>query len=120
MTDPARLLAVEQLRSWERESEAVAQIIAELAANAATHGLVDGSDFRLRIADDGRVLRIEVSDLRGDRFPARRRGAGEEDESGRGLVLVDAFAARWGVSSGPAPGKTVWAELDLPPEPAER
>ncbi|KUN54468.1 hypothetical protein AQJ43_14200 [Streptomyces avermitilis] len=34
-------------------------------------------------------------------------------ESGRGLILVEAYADRWGVDDGPAPCKTTWAELDL-------
>ncbi|MQS39314.1 ATP-binding protein [Streptomyces katsurahamanus] len=112
----ARLLTVEQLRSWEREFDTAAHIVAELAANAATHGRVQGRDFRLTVTERGGILRIEVTDTRGDRFPVRRRDAAEEDESGRGLVLVEALADRWGVSSGPAPGKTVWAELTFPPE----
>ncbi|MEY6564990.1 hypothetical protein AB8B12_08570 [Streptomyces sp. PGLac3x] len=35
---------------------------------------------------------------------------GPEDESGRGLVLVDALAAEWGTELLPW-GKRVWAEL---------
>ena len=34
-----------------------------------------------------------------------------------GLPLVDALADRWGVARGLPPRKTVWAELDLAPEP---
>lgn len=41
--------------------------------------------------------------------------AGEEDESGRGLFLVEAVADRWGCdlqsSGGWLRGKEVWAEL---------
>ncbi|MFJ5099885.1 ATP-binding protein [Streptomyces sp. NPDC088554] len=38
----------------------------------------------------------------------------DEGECGRGLLLVDSVAGRWG--SRPAPsGKVVWAELTLPP-----
>ncbi|GAA3980978.1 hypothetical protein GCM10022232_11380 [Streptomyces plumbiresistens] len=37
-------------------------------------------------------------------------------ESGRGLLLVEALADRWGTAQGPHPRKTVWAELCLPPE----
>ncbi|MGW6457816.1 ATP-binding protein [Streptomyces sp. NPDC055078] len=36
--------------------------------------------------------------------------AGPEDERGRGLALVDAVAARWGVKVSGA-GKTVWCEV---------
>ncbi|MGW1974639.1 ATP-binding protein [Streptomyces sp. NPDC001889] len=115
----ARLLAVQQLQSWGHDFEAAAHIVAELAANAATHGRVAGRDFRLTLTETARTLRIEVTDTRGDSFPGRR-AAGEEDEGGRGLLLVEAFADRWGVASGPAPGKRVWAELDQPEEPAAR
>ncbi|GAA2248899.1 ATP-binding protein [Streptomyces amakusaensis] len=113
----ARRLAVRQIESWGREAEAAAQVVAELAANAATHGRVPGRDFRMTLAEVGGTLRIEVTDTRGERAPGRR-DTDEEDESGRGLLLVETFADRWGVVSGPAPGKTVWAELDQgPPTP---
>ncbi len=42
----ARLLAAEQLRSWGLPLSPAEQIVAELAANAATHGRVPGRDFR--------------------------------------------------------------------------
>lgn len=32
---------------------------------------------------------------------------------GRGLVLLDALADRWGVAAGPCPRNTVWAECTL-------
>lgn len=35
-------------------------------------------------------------------------------ESGRGLLLVDALADRWGVAEERFPCKTIWAELRLP------
>ncbi|MCP3819860.1 ATP-binding protein [Streptomyces sp. A3M-1-3] len=106
----ARLLATEQLRSWGLPLEDAAHIVAELAANATTHGLVPGRDFRLTLAVTAAdTLRIEVTDARGDRLPAAQEPG--DGESGRGLLLVDALADHWGVISGPAPCKTVWAEL---------
>lgn len=89
---------------------------AELATNAATHGRLSGRDFllELRRTDDGRVLRIGVTDTRGDRFPGLNPQLPPADaESGRGLLLVEVLADRWGVTRGPVPRKTVWAELDL-------
>ncbi|MGA5554892.1 ATP-binding protein [Streptomyces lavendulocolor] len=62
---------------------------------------------------DGGVLRVEVTDTRADDLP-RRRSSAPDAESGRGLLLVEALADRWGAGAGPAPQKTVWAELDLP------
>ncbi|MFJ3718957.1 ATP-binding protein [Streptomyces sp. NPDC090057] len=112
----ARLLATEQLTSWGVPLEPAALIVAELAANAATHGRVTGRDFRLTLYVVADVLRIEVTDTRGDRLP--RVGTPDPDaDSGRGLMLVDALADRWGVTPGLTPRKTVWAEIVPPPRP---
>ncbi|MCI3272375.1 ATP-binding protein [Streptomyces sp. 7R015] len=102
-----------QLAAWGVCFEAAAQIVAELASNAVLHGRVPGRDFRLRLkvhADRG-ILRVEVTDARGDRIPQIHDPVGDEAESGRGLRIIDAYADRWGVEEAPAGGKTVWAEL---------
>ncbi|MFG2193674.1 ATP-binding protein [Streptomyces sp. NPDC048639] len=119
----ARISAVQQLAAWGRPhggevSEAVALVVAELAANAVRHGRVPGRDFglRLTLADEPGppFLRIEVSDARGESAPGPTAGAADPDEeSGRGLLLVAAVAARWGVEPRVPVGKTVWAELPL-------
>ncbi|MEV8551541.1 ATP-binding protein [Streptomyces glaucescens] len=106
----ARLLAAERLRSWGLPLDPAELIVAELAANAVTHGRVPGRDFRLLLYVVGDTLRIEVTDTCGTRLP-RVRQADPDADSGRGLLLVDALAARWGVTEGPAPRKTVWAEV---------
>ncbi|MFB7261446.1 ATP-binding protein [Streptomyces nojiriensis] len=109
----ARALTVTQLAEHRLPFEDAAQVVAELAANAVTHGRVPGRNFRLALRlTDGPTLRIEVSDTRRE-FAPSAVPAGPGAESGRGLVLVAAFAARWGVDHGPAPLKTVWAEMDL-------
>lgn len=114
----ARLLAAEQLRSWGLSLDPARQIVAELAANAAAHGRVPGRDFRLVLYATAEALRIEVIDTRPERLPAPQN-PGPEAESGRGLLLVEALAHRWGVTEGDFPRKTVWAELHLTaPEPA--
>lgn len=86
-------------------------MVAELAANAVTHGRVPGRDTLLKLVRlDGQV-RVEVSDTRDE---ARRilRAAGEGEETGRGLLIVGALAERWGVTPRTgAPSKTVWAVL---------
>ncbi|MFE9019830.1 ATP-binding protein [Streptomyces sp. NPDC007808] len=114
----ARLLATEQLRSWGLPLDPAALIVAELAANAATHSRVPGRDFRLTLYVVGGTLRIEVTDTRRERLPRLQRPA-PWSESGRGLVLVDALAERWGTALGPYPRKTVWAECEVgtPPGP---
>ncbi|MFE5326616.1 ATP-binding protein [Embleya sp. NPDC056575] len=119
----ARYLAVHQLRDWgvphcSDVSATAALLIAELAANAVTHGHVDSGDFRLRLTLTACTLRIEVSDARGGWCPP---DVGQftappplEAEHGRGLFLVAATADRWTVFDRGRAGKTVGAELDLP------
>ncbi|MCF1600622.1 ATP-binding protein, partial [Streptomyces muensis] len=112
----ARLLATEQLRNWGLPLDPARHIVAELAANAALHGRIPGRDFLLLLYVVADTLRIEVTDTCGDRFPHPQH-ADPEAESGRGLLLVEAFVDRWGFSEGPAPRKTVWAEVTVPPMP---
>ncbi|MEU6574387.1 ATP-binding protein [Streptomyces sp. NPDC046805] len=112
----ARLLAAEQLRIWGLPLDLARQLVAELAANAVTHGRVPGRDFLLTVYVLAHTLRIEVTDTCGDLTPCPQVPA-DDAESGRGLVLVEALADRWGVSQGRHPRKTVWAELNLAPAP---
>lgn len=121
----ARLLAYERLSTWEVSptvTERAEQIVAELAANAALHGRVPGHDFRLALTLDhpsAGVLRIAVSDARGDRLPsaAADLATAFDSETGRGLLLVAALADRWGTEPYPPSGKTVWAGISLPESP---
>ncbi|MFI7410694.1 ATP-binding protein [Streptomyces sp. NPDC049627] len=108
----ARLLTERQLEDWGRPFEGATHVVAELASNAVLHGRVPGRDFRLTLkfhADH--TLRIEVTDARGDRIPQVRDAVGGKAESGRGLLIVAAYADRWGVDEASANCKTVWAEL---------
>ncbi|CAL9519943.1 hypothetical protein SUDANB21_03827 [Streptomyces sp. enrichment culture] len=112
----ARLLAAEQLRSWGLPLDPARLIVAELATNAVVHGRVPGRSFRLGLTVAApATLRVEVTDTRGEYLPTRARttARAEPAESGYGLLLVEELADRWGVFGGPAPCKTVWAELDL-------
>jgi anti-sigma regulatory factor (Ser/Thr protein kinase) len=101
-----RLLAAEQLRKWELPVEAASHIVAEPAANAATHGRLPGRSFRLRLYVVGGTLRIEATDTRVDRRP-KLQAPDADAESGRGLLLVDALADRWGVTEERFPRKTI-------------
>ncbi|GAB2746632.1 hypothetical protein GCM10010442_77650 [Kitasatospora kifunensis] len=95
-----------------------AVIISELTSNAVTHGHVRGRDFQLHLLLGpcpglATVLRIEVSDARGERLPQLPEASTRGAESGRGLILVDALADRWGSVPRPPSGKTLWCEMDL-------
>ncbi|GAA2245038.1 ATP-binding protein [Streptomyces amakusaensis] len=118
----ARLLAVHQLTEWGHPlgtefSDRVALVVAELASNAVLHGRVAGRDFMLRLISDEEqgFVRIEVSDAHSG-LPVRA-APGPDEDRGRGMVLVEALADRWGVGDRVGPGKTVWAECAHRPHP---
>ncbi|MEV0988192.1 ATP-binding protein [Streptomyces sp. NPDC049949] len=114
----ARCLAVVELHDWgiphrSPLSEDAERIVAEFTANAVIHGHAAGRDFELKLTLLGGVLRIEVSDARRERRPALQPHPdphADQAEGGRGLRIVDAVAADWGVTDRVI-GKTVWAEL---------
>ncbi|MEV6654258.1 ATP-binding protein [Streptomyces sp. NPDC051219] len=113
----ARHLAVHRLDVWGIPygtgiSDSAASIVAELAANAVTHGRVPGRDFEVRLTLRPDVLRIEVSDARRERRPMAMDRA-PDAEAGRGLGLVEALATRWSFHDRTPVGKTVRAEIDL-------
>ncbi|MFF1257491.1 ATP-binding protein [Streptomyces sp. NPDC058321] len=116
----ARRLALQQLDTWgvphgSPASDTAALLVAELAANAVTHGRVPGRDFELAVKLLGRTLRVEVSDTRGEHRPPAPGVTCPAPlaEDGRGLLLVEALADRWDVLDRVPVGKTVVAELDL-------
>ena len=87
-------------------------LTSELVTNAFVHG---AGPIELLLLEDGGRLRVEV----GDGEPRLPDGPGkptEHDVSGRGLMILDRLADRWG--SHPRrtpPGKVVWFELTAPP-----
>ncbi|MBN3929441.1 ATP-binding protein [Streptomyces verrucosisporus] len=115
----ARKLAVRRMEEWgwpaaSDTSCTVSLLVGELAANAVRHGRVPGRDFRLALEARGEVIRIEVSDASPVPPPASPPSPSAEEESGRGLLLVDILATRWGAVPRDPVGKTVWAEVAAP------
>ncbi|MER7583654.1 ATP-binding protein [Kitasatospora sp. NPDC097691] len=119
-----RRIARRQLTVWGLNSThtepyySALLIVAELAANAITHGRVPGRGFELHLAltttaRRGTTLRIAISDPRGDRSPVLPTIHTPNAQSGRGLTLIDALCDRWGTIPRHPNAKTVWAELDL-------
>ncbi|MFC9910172.1 ATP-binding protein [Streptomyces sp. NPDC127197] len=115
----ARRLCGHRLDAWgipygSDAHDVVTLIASELCANAVRHGHVAGRDFRVLLTADPATgtVRIEVSDTRGEHLPFLPTTTPEEGDSGRGLLLVEALADRWGCSprAEGGPGKTIWAE----------
>ncbi|MEV5600071.1 ATP-binding protein [Streptomyces sp. NPDC052299] len=113
----ARRRAARLVTAWGHPQRAgeVALLVSELATNALIHGSLRGRLFRVHLTVTGGAIRIEVSDPRGERLPGLRE-AGQDECYGRGLVLVDAVADRWGVEPRTV-GKTVFAEIALQARP---
>lgn len=115
----ARRMVTHQLDEWGHPSaspanEAITLITAELASNAVRHGRVPGRDFELRLAVSPATIRVEVSDTLSERLPTPTPQPPCDAPCGRGLVIVAHLATRWGITARRgAPGKSVWAEVDL-------
>ena len=86
-------------------ADTAALLVSEVATNALVHGR---GDVRVRASVTGRTLRVEVHD-ENPGLPSPR-AAGDLDEGGRGLALLEALAGAWGTVADPE-GKTVWFVL---------
>ncbi|WP_445516667.1 ATP-binding protein [Streptomyces sp. NEAU-174] len=114
----SRALLHSVLGAWDigQDVREVAELIlSELVTNALRVRVPNDRLVGVRIVrllEEG-VLRLEVSDA-GDGKPEVRKP--EEDETcGRGLLLVEALAHRWGYERRSCGiGKTIWAELKAP------
>lgn len=122
----ARAVLRAKLGEWRAGQAAAADgelVLSELVTNALRVPAPGDRLVGVRIECRGRgeLLRLEVSDAGAGRPEVRRPGG--LDNGGRGLLLVEALAHRWGVDERRAGiGKTVWAELLAPgidPAPAE-
>jgi anti-sigma regulatory factor (Ser/Thr protein kinase) len=85
-------------------------VVSELVTNAIRAGQAAGAhrQVQLRLASDGARVLIEVQDC-SPQLPVPA-GATTDDESRRGLCLVDALSAAWDWYPDPASGgKVVWA-----------
>lgn len=108
----ARHFVVETLESWNLAGCAARAELptAELVANAL---LYSTKEIAVVVKADGRHVLVEVHDCAPAHPAVRRRG--DEADSGRGLILVDALADRWGYDTSSDLTKRVWFELTLSP-----
>ncbi|MDH6137463.1 anti-sigma regulatory factor (Ser/Thr protein kinase) [Kitasatospora sp. MAA4] len=97
-----------RVEGGERFAEAGELVASELVANAVRHGTRRDQLVWVHLDVDEVRLRIEVHDA-SSTYPVVQ-GLDLEQESGRGLLLVEELSERWGC--GPRPvgiGKVVWA-----------
>jgi anti-sigma regulatory factor (Ser/Thr protein kinase) len=104
----ARLVLKDRLKEWGLTEllEDASTVTGELVANAARLG----QDFAVRLIPEADALLIEVVDSSPDE-PQIKDAFGDSDaEGGRGLLIVDALAAGWGVRRENRQ-KVVWARV---------
>jgi anti-sigma regulatory factor (Ser/Thr protein kinase) len=103
------------LRGWgaDRCGDDMVLIVSELFTNAVRHSGGDRIDVTMWTAEG--LLYVEITDRGPAEGQPTPRVAAADDEGGRGLMLVEHLAARWG--SGAAQpggcGHAVWAALPL-------
>ena len=113
----ARRFLREHLAAWEVDDDALetAQLcLSELVTNVVMHAQTSS---QLTVHLEGDVLTVVVRDLGGavgDPRPSPPPGEGEDPlrVHGRGLMLVDALADRWGTEVD-ATGTSAWFTLEL-------
>lgn len=107
----ARQLTAAALADWKlaESADSAVLICSELVTNSVEHA--KGASLRLTVTRRLTGVRIAVVDLSRLRPTVRPEDA--DGEHGRGLVIVQALAFRWGTD--PLRwGKRVWADLDIP------
>jgi serine/threonine-protein kinase RsbW len=89
--------------------------LSELASNAVVHSRSrePGGCFTVHAQLDDNRVRVEVCD-QGGRWQSPGR-TGEDEQNGRGLLIVGQLAARWGCEGHSQSGWSVWFELDVCP-----
>ena len=107
----ARRFVRETLGQWDLTGilDDALLVVSELAANAITHA---GSDYQVRLSSTARSLRIEVRD--GGVGTPEPQPKSLTSERGRGLLMVAAISASWGIERSEGRRKLVWAELSRP------
>jgi anti-sigma regulatory factor (Ser/Thr protein kinase) len=111
----ARLHAKQVLWEWELSafSENAELLLSELVTNAIQASLSAERipPVRLWLSSDRSRLLIQVQDT--NHWPPTRTSADGQNESGRGLLLVDTISTEWGWhTENDQSGKIVWALIE--------
>lgn len=109
----ARYFVRRVLANWAIDDvEPVASLlVTELCTNSVLHAR---TEFRVHVAYDGASLRLGVFD--GSVRAPTVKGHSRQATTGRGIPLIAACAAAWGVEPSPG-GKTVWCTLERDKHP---
>jgi anti-sigma regulatory factor (Ser/Thr protein kinase)/anti-anti-sigma regulatory factor len=108
----ARMSTADACAQWGvpiQVAERLLVIVTELVGNAVRHA---GTPIELSLHCSPHYIHVRVRD-RSESLPAMRGPAYPDAESGRGLMIVDAFASAWG-SKPTADGKVIWATIRRP------
>ena len=95
--------------STPADTDAVALVASELVSNAVLHTSDLSETIELRIDEGFGAIHIEVQDH--DPTPPAPRFDALDAEGGRGLVIVDHLASRWGWDEIAGDGKQVWCDV---------
>lgn len=109
--------ALAELRRWARswleqhptrgvDPDNVVLSMTELVTNSIKHG---AGPVHVELTEDTDNLVLIVSDT-SEEMPLRPE-ASLDVETGRGILILDSLATRWGVQPEPGGGKTVWCEF---------
>ena len=104
-----RSFAVETLAAWgcAHKADDARLLVSEVLTNSVQHA---EGPVVLHLRRTATELAVEISDL-SPHLPQPRLAA-QDEESGRGLILVDTLADNWGVRPDEQ-GKTTWFSLRL-------
>lgn len=92
------------------DQSAAVLLVSELVTNAVKHALADPSGLDLTMELLADRLRITVDDH--DPLPPVLQDVDPAGDSGRGLLIVDRLATKWGWERSADNGKCVWCELE--------
>lgn len=113
----AELRQAVEARLGEAELGAAVLLASELVTNAVLHASQDNDDpIEFRISSYPDRVRIDVIDAGPGFDPnAIEQGPRKPESGGRGLLVVDRLATRWGIRPGPEGDERfcVWYELEL-------
>ncbi|MFD4766714.1 ATP-binding protein [Streptomyces niveus] len=107
---PARSLVRTALGAWgpEHLADTGALVVTELMSNSITHTRT--YSIRVTVSRPSETfVRIAVAD-NSKTIPMLRTATGDDDETGRGLAIIDTLTWRWGTDLLPE-GKRVWGDL---------